>query len=113
MAKRVIVESDLSGDPEASTVPFAFDGKRYTIDLTEEEKEEFGKLLAKYIDVAEEVENVPANGQTTIPNQSNGPDPAKVRAWARENGIEVNDKGRVPHSVVSQYLKAQEEPADA
>lgn len=113
MAKRVIVESDLSGEPEASTIPFAFDGKRYTIDLTDEEKEEFGKVLAKYIDVAEEVENAPASGQTTIPNQPTGPDPAKVRAWARENGIEINDKGRVPHSVVSQYLRAQEEGTDA
>jgi hypothetical protein len=112
VAKRVIVESDLSGEPDAETVSFAFDGKRYTIDLTEGEKEEFGKLLAKYIDVAEEVTGT---GQTAIPaqSQSTGPDPAKVRAWAQENGIEVNAKGRVPHSVVAQYLKAQEESATA
>lgn len=112
MAKRVIVESDLSGEPEASTVPFGFDGKAYTVDLTEEEKAEFAKTLSKYIDVAEEAE-VSVGGQQTIPAQSTGPDPSKVRAWARETGIEVNDKGRVPHSVVARYLKAQEETADA
>ncbi|MFD8515153.1 Lsr2 family protein [Streptomyces antimycoticus] len=107
MAKRVIVESDLSGEPDAETVSFAFDGKRYTVDLTEGEKEEFGELLSKYIDVAEEVTTT---AQTAIPAQaqSSGPDPAKVRAWAQENGIEVNAKGRVPHSVIAQYERAQE-----
>lgn len=113
MAKRIIIESDLSGEPDASTVSFAFDGKAYTIDLTEGEKEEFGELLSKYIDVAEEATTT--TGQQSIPAQaqSTGPDPAKVRAWAAENGIEVSAKGRVPHSVVAQYVKAQEESANA
>nr|WP_107909063.1 Lsr2 family protein [Streptomyces chartreusis] len=110
MAKRVIVESDLSGGADASTVAFAFDGTSYTVDLTGSEKEEFGELLAKYIDVAEEVQ---VSGQANIPAQSTGPDPAKVRAWAQENGIEVNAKGRVPHSIIAQYERAQNESADA
>ncbi|WP_432021138.1 histone-like nucleoid-structuring protein Lsr2 [Streptomyces sp. 1222.5] len=107
MAKRVIVESDLSGEPDAETVSFAFDGKRYTIDLTEGEKAEFGELLSKYIDVAEEVTGA---GQASVPTQaqSTGPDPAKVRAWAQQNGIEVNAKGCVPHSVIAQYERAME-----
>ncbi|MEV4448506.1 histone-like nucleoid-structuring protein Lsr2 [Streptomyces mirabilis] len=109
MAKRVIVESDLSGEPDASTVSFAFDGKSFTIDLTEAEKEEFAKVLSPYLDVAEEA----TSGQVTIPAQSTGPDPAKVRAWAQENGIEVNTKGRVPHSIIAQYERAQNESTDA
>ncbi|MEL5958054.1 Lsr2 family protein [Streptomyces sp. CLV115] len=110
MAKRVIIESDLSGEPDASSVSFAFDGKNYTVDLTEAEKEEFAKLLSPYLDVAEEAT---VTGQVSIPAQSTGPDPAKVRAWAQENGIEVNAKGRVPHSVIAQYERAQNESADA
>ncbi|WSE16938.1 Lsr2 family protein [Streptomyces sp. NBC_01397] len=109
MAKRVIIESDLSGEPDASSVSFAFDGKNYTVDLTEAEKEEFAKVLSPYLDVAEEA----TSGQVAIPAQSTGPDPAKVRAWAQENGIEVNTKGRVPHSVIAQYERAQNESADA
>ncbi|MET8506323.1 Lsr2 family protein [Streptomyces sp. NPDC004787] len=109
MAKRVIVESDLSGDLDASTVPFAFDGTNYTIDLTESEKEEFAELLARYIDVAEEVT---AAGPQSVHSQNSGPDPAKVRAWAQEAGIEVNAKGRVPHTIIARYLQAQENTAD-
>ncbi|KUL64841.1 hypothetical protein ADL28_09165 [Streptomyces violaceusniger] len=110
MAKRVIVESDLSGEPDAETVAFSFDGISYTVDLTEGEKEEFSKLLSPYLDVAERVTN---SGQTIPTQATTGPDPAKVRAWAQENGIEVNAKGRVPHSVIAQYEKAQQESADA
>ncbi|MDX2565183.1 Lsr2 family protein [Streptomyces sp. TX20-6-3] len=108
MAKRVIVESDLSGDPNAAPVHFSFDGTNYSVDLTEDEKESLGRSLAQYIDVAEEV----TIGQQGISQQPSGPDPAKVRAWAQENGIEVNTKGRVPHSVITRYLRAQEEIAE-
>ncbi|WP_424216364.1 Lsr2 family DNA-binding protein (plasmid) [Streptomyces sp. BI20] len=36
-----------------------------------------------------------------------GVNPADVRAWAAKNGVEVNDKGRVPKAIVDQYLAAQ------
>lgn len=107
MAKRTIIESDLSGEPDAETVIFAFESKRYTVDLTEAEKEAFAKLLAPYIDVAEEAPLTPV--QPHVPAQPSGPDPATVRAWAQENGIEVNAKGRVPHSVIAQYEAAQKD----
>ena len=30
----------------------------------------------------------------------------KIRAWAKENGYEVNDRGRVPASIREAYEKA-------
>ncbi|WP_404816519.1 Lsr2 family protein [Streptomyces thermolineatus] len=110
MAKRFIIESDLSGEPDAESVSFAFDGKGYTVDLTESEKEEFARLLARYIDVAEEEVGA---GQAGIPNRNSEPDPSVVRKWALENGIEVNAKGRIPHSVVARYKNSMTETADA
>jgi hypothetical protein len=35
-------------------------------------------------------------------------DPAQVRAWARENGVEVADRGRLPADVVDRYRAAQQ-----
>jgi hypothetical protein len=32
------------------------------------------------------------------------PHPAAVRDWARERGLQVSDRGRIPHDVVRQYL---------
>ena len=33
-------------------------------------------------------------------------DTAKIRAWAKENGYEVNDRGRVPANIREAYEKA-------
>ena len=33
-------------------------------------------------------------------------DTAKIRAWAKENGYEVNDRGRVPATIREAYEKA-------
>jgi hypothetical protein len=34
------------------------------------------------------------------------PDPASVRAWAKANGHDVNDRGRVPAGVTDAYVAA-------
>jgi hypothetical protein len=34
------------------------------------------------------------------------PDPASVRAWAKVNGNDVNDRGRVPAEVTDAYVAA-------
>ncbi len=39
--------------------------------------------------------------------KSGKPDPVAVRTWAKDNGIEVNEKGRVPGAVTEQYLAAK------
>ncbi|WP_280843751.1 MULTISPECIES: Lsr2 family protein [unclassified Streptomyces] len=87
----------------------------YEVDLGPESREKLLDAFLDFVNVGREVTETsrPASGQTSIPAQSTGPDPAKVRAWAQENGIEVNAKGRVPHSVIAQYEKAQQESADA
>ncbi|CDR02336.1 Lsr2-like protein [Streptomyces iranensis] len=35
-----------------------------------------------------------------------GQDTAEIRAWAKENGYEVSDRGRVPATVREAYAKA-------
>ncbi|MEV6205312.1 histone-like nucleoid-structuring protein Lsr2, partial [Streptomyces sp. NPDC051771] len=37
---------------------------------------------------------------------SGSQDTAKIRAWAKENGMEVNDRGRVPAHVKAAYEDA-------
>lgn len=36
-----------------------------------------------------------------------GPRPAEVRAWAKETGVEVPEKGKIPDDVVEAYKAAQ------
>jgi hypothetical protein len=35
--------------------------------------------------------------------------PAAVRAWARDQGIEIGDRGRVPSELVEAYMRRFEE----
>ena len=114
MAKRVVVVSDLSGEEGAETVTFAWSGTTYSVDLTEEEAQEFENVLKPYLDAAEEV----TTGQPTIPVQNTGPDPSVVRKWALENNVlvdgkPISEKGRVAKPFVELWEKAQEESADA
>lgn len=47
-----------------------------------------------------------ADGDKTAPR------PAEVRAWAREQGIDVPARGKLPPEIVERYLEAREESAE-
>jgi DNA polymerase-3 subunit epsilon len=51
----------------------------------------------------------PSSIETVLPEASgNSVSPAVVRAWARANGYEVGDRGRLPFEVTNAYRRAQE-----
>ncbi|MEV0108600.1 Lsr2 family protein [Nocardia sp. NPDC050799] len=106
MARRVIVTivDDLDGESVAAeTVSFGVDGLLYEIDLSEENAREFRAALDKWVPFARRVgKQRRAKGQ--IPDR---PQPAKaVREWARRNGHEVPDRGRIPGVVLEAYQRA-------
>lgn len=107
MARRTVVTTydDLDGTEGASRVTFAFRGLSYEIDLTEEHQAELGAALAKYIVAARKTGRVPepADRRTAATPASRRKDRAAIRAWAREHGLEVADRGRVPSKVQKAY----------
>jgi len=46
--------------------------------------------------------------RTTAPRPVGSPSNVEVRAWARENGFTVSDRGRVPASIVTAFRNAQD-----
>jgi len=50
----------------------------------------------------------PGQGQQTPPRAGRAASNADVRAWARQNGLTVSDRGRVPASVLNAYRDAHE-----
>lgn len=107
MAQRTNVTyvSDLSGsditDNDAPSVSFSYDGTDYTIDLTSKEAEKFYSVVKPYVDAGTKVTGGKRNG--TKKATKNGPDPKDVRGWAKDNGIDVPDRGRIPASVMDAY----------
>jgi hypothetical protein len=106
MAQRVTVEleDDLDGGPAEETVRFGVDGSEYEIDLSNKNATAFRRTLAPFIDHARKAGRGQRRrpGRTTSSRQRSG----DVRAWAKDQGIAVNARGRIPASVVEQYEAA-------
>ncbi|MFL6162707.1 MAG: Lsr2 family protein [Jatrophihabitantaceae bacterium] len=100
----VIIYDDLDGTEGASRVTFAYRGTGYEIDLAAENQALLGAALAPFIVAARKTGRVPmpADRRTTTP-ASRRRELAAVRAWAREQGLEVSDRGRVPIEVQKAY----------
>ncbi|MER5862308.1 Lsr2 family protein [Kitasatospora sp. NPDC002040] len=113
MAQRVqvILEDDLDGGSADETVTFALDGVAYEIDLKSANAEKLRGLLAPYVDKGRKQSGRLAGARRgtargTGRPAASAPDTAKIRAWAKENGFNVNDRGRVPSDVREAYEQA-------
>jgi len=109
MARTTIVQitDDLDGSKGAQAVSFAFQGATYTIDLGKKNLAAFEKALQPYIDAATKVSKGTTRTRRAAKSQSTGPSLAVVREWAKNAGIKVSDRGRVPKTVIEQYEAAQ------
>lgn len=103
MAQRVTValEDDLDGGPADETVRFGFGGAEYEIDLSKKNAAVVCKKITPFMEHARKAEQGPARGaaRTAASRQRSG----DIRAWAKDQGITVGDRGRIPASVVEQY----------
>ena len=106
MAQRVTValEDDLDGGSADETVRFGFGGSDYEIDLSKKNANTFRKQLAPFIEHARKAGRGPARRpvRTAASRQRSG----DIRAWAKDHGIAVSERGRIPASVVEQYQAA-------
>ena len=106
MAQKVTValEDDLDGGPAAETVRFAFDGAVFEIDLSKKNASTFRTQLAPFIEHARTAGRVRSRrpGRTAASRRRSG----NIRAWAKDRGIAVNARGRIPASVAEQYRAA-------
>lgn len=104
MAIRTIIEliDDIDGSDATETVRFALDGTEYEIDLAEQNAEELRATLVRFADAGRKTGgNRPAPVVRRVPPAA---DTKAVRAWAAENGIAVNMRGRIKEDVVQRYL---------
>jgi hypothetical protein len=107
MAQRVTValEDDLDGGPAHETVRFGIGGADYEIDLNRKNAAAFRKQIASFIEHARRAgrgQPRRAAGRTAASRQRSG----DIRAWAKDRGIVVSERGRIPANVVEQYQAA-------
>ena len=98
---------DLDGSTAEGTVRFGLDGTEYEIDLNAGHAKELRDVLARYVDAARRVggsARKPARGSRRGP--TGGLNTTEVREWARAQGIEVKDRGRVPADLMVKFKSA-------
>lgn len=113
MAQRVRIEltDDLldDGTTAEETVTFALDGVSYEIDLTSGNAGKLRDELAPWVAVARRVagQRRPAGRPTAARRSRSGSGSANdIRVWARAQGMEVSDRGRVRDEVRAAYEAA-------
>jgi len=112
MAQRVEVKliDDIDGGDAAETVTFSLDGISYEIDLSEKNATKLRDDLASWTAHAR---RSGTGGRSASRRRAAAPsgaakrtDLSAVREWARANGHQVSDRGRISAEVQSAYDKA-------
>jgi len=99
---------DLDGSAAEGTVRFGLDGAEYEIDLNAGHAEELRDALARYVGAARRTGGAarrPA-ARGSRRGSANGVNSTEVREWAKAQGIEVKDRGRIPAELVVKFKAA-------
>jgi hypothetical protein len=109
MAQKVniVLVDDLDGSEATETVTFGLDGTSYEIDLNDTNAAALREALAGYIGHGRKIGAAPRRGRrASSAAASSGPSAKEIRDWARANGHDVPDRGRVSAEVREAYDKA-------
>ena len=101
MAQKVniVLVDDIDGTDATETVSFGLDGTSYEIDLNDSNAAALRDALAGYVGHARKVSSARGRKTRAASSSSSGPSARELRDWARSNGYEVSDRGRVPAEV--------------
>jgi nucleoid-associated protein Lsr2 len=103
----VTLVDDLDGGEADETVSFGLDGSTYEIDLSSANAGKLRDALATYVGSARRSGRASgAGGGRGRSARRSSNNSAAIRAWAREQGLNVNERGRIPGDIVTQYDKA-------
>lgn len=110
MAQKTIVQlvDDLDGTTaeDISTVTFGLGGVAYEIDLTPGNADKLRNRLGDFVDnarrVSGRVKRGAAVGGAATP-AANREQAKAIRDWAKQNGYDLSDRGRIPSNVIEAF----------
>jgi hypothetical protein len=114
---QVVLVDDLDGGTADETVSFSLDGVAYEIDLTTENAAKLRDQFAVYVGSARRVGGRAARGRSRGGRSGSADgggrsgsrrsgESAEIREWARQNGFQVSERGRISAEVRDAYTKA-------
>lgn len=114
MAQRTLIQliDDLDGtqfaEGKGETIRFGLDGVDYEIDLANKNAKKFRESIALFVDSARKTSGrgIRRSNAGRGPARADREQMQAIRDWARNNGYEVSDRGRIPATVLEAYHAA-------
>jgi hypothetical protein len=117
VAQKVLVQliDDLDGTPaeDGQTITFALDGVTYEIDLKPKNADNLRSALADFVAAARKTGGRAKRSTAAAPGARRPAPDARskeqtkaIREWARSNGHELADRGRIPAHVIEAFEAA-------
>lgn len=111
MAQKVNITlvDDIDGSDATETVTFGLDGTTYEIDLNDANAAALRDALSGYVGHARKVTAGRRPRRSSASSSSSsaaGGDTKAVREWAKANGYDVSERGRVSAEVQQAYAAA-------
>lgn len=108
---QVLLLDDVDGNEAAETVTFGLDGVDYEIDLTTDNAAALRDALATWIGHARKSAGSraaarPAAAPRRAAGRTSASNAGELRAWARENGYQVSERGRISEQIREAYAAA-------
>ena len=113
MAQKVAVHlvDDIDGSEAESTVEFGLDGVAYAIDLSAGHAAELREALEPFVAQSRRTGGRKRRGtkagKPAAPAVTDRDRNQAIREWAREQGFEVSERGRIPAHIVEEYDQAR------
>ncbi len=107
MAQKIetVFIDDLDGSTADTTIRFGLDGTEYEIDLNTAHAEQLRKATEQYIEAGRKVSSG-VQKTTRSSARRSGPSSSEVREWAKDQGLEVKERGRIPAELVVKFQAA-------
>lgn len=105
MASRTIVTlvDDVDGSEASESITFAYRGVEYAIDLSESNAAALDESLSPWLQHAMRTGGRKDRSSSASNVTPISGDAALIRAWCAEQGIEVNQRGRIAAEIRDQY----------
>lgn len=101
---QVLLTDDLDGGEATQTITFGLDGNSFEIDLSDANAKQLRDTFAPFTDHARKAgTNAPAKSRRTAEGRARAGD---IRAWAKDQGYKISDRGRIPPAIVRDYEQA-------
>jgi hypothetical protein len=98
---------DLDGSAVEVTVRFGLDGTEYEIDLNARHAQQLRAALAAYLQAGRRAgARSPRPTRSGRKSPANGLNTTEVREWAKAQGMQVKNRGRVPAELVVKFKTA-------